>query len=239
MSEFGKGSIEAEAPLAFSDENARQFLGWMFKAESAGKIDQIPPEYLAEMFSFLAQTAQEKLNQGKEKRYKKSYKGPIELMVRWASGQPYHKISEYTGKSEGTVRIALTSFAEKLGQLDSLDELISQAEISLQQKAEAMAEPAEEIVDAPHTPSCEEIARLAVQKTAEITEVEEPEPEFRPIEEPETQEQPQPGPEAEEETQEPVLMEPHELERLIDDYPMLAHMRPEEIARVVKDLRLA
>ncbi|HET6864091.1 MAG TPA: hypothetical protein VFH37_02755 [Candidatus Saccharimonadales bacterium] len=247
MSEFGN-EITDQLPT-FGYENARQFFGWMFPNVHPSVIEELSEGQLKSIYEILVEHATQRFETEKDFRRKNLIKVPFGITRRWFAGKSISEIASDKGKQDGSIRIPLMEHAKRLGEVENLYDLIDESDKKTAELVEATlagtekaisqmlqeetlpepgpepaAEPAEEIVEIPLAPSCEEIAQLAVQKTAEITGVEDHQPE------------------PDEEKLEPVLMEPRVIEQLIDqyrdEYPMLEHMSPENAAIVLRNLKL-
>ncbi|HSX18314.1 MAG TPA: hypothetical protein VLE51_03095 [Candidatus Saccharimonadales bacterium] len=211
MSEFELGSGEQEP--TFVPEKAREFLGWVFKEASHDHISQIPEAHLPAMFDILTENATDRLKAIRDWRRKKQLQAPIDLMRRWVEGQSLHQIYKETGKSEDSVRFALATYAERLGALENLDELITNANVRVVATEAAteveLEQPPEQSVNGDVAYNRRELVQLLLQEVIELPALEE---------------------------YSHVPPEAYSSEELLGDYPMMAKLsRTTGLDQILKD----
>ena len=110
--------------------NIQTYITWMFTKEE--KIEEtigaFDDEKLATLADAIRAAAKKYISSVKPLKKRKAVTPAGEYVNRWLDGQTIPTIAGAMGKTDGTVRLSLEPFAEKIGDSTTFEELLAQAE---------------------------------------------------------------------------------------------------------------
>lgn len=108
-------------------QQIQEYLAWMYPKEAFDEMDKLSDEEMSAIADAVRAAADRYDNSLRRPRKRHVTPAAVGYLDRWLKGQGVPKIALAAGKNEGTVRLSLAPFAEKLGNYVSLDELLEQA----------------------------------------------------------------------------------------------------------------
>lgn len=114
-------TIQEQPPLA--RENITQFLSWMYPKERIGAETMSDQELMA-VADRIQAAMREYVRRLPTPKHRRQVKPATNYVKSWFEGRDVIRIADENGKNEGTVRLSLTGFAEKLGAKMPFEEIV-------------------------------------------------------------------------------------------------------------------
>ncbi len=108
-------------------QQTQEYLAWMYPKENLDDMDKLSNEEIAAIADAVRVATKKYDDSLRKPRKRHVTPAAVGYMDLWLQGHGVPKIAALAGKNEGTVRLSLAPFAEKLGNYVSLDDLLRQA----------------------------------------------------------------------------------------------------------------
>jgi hypothetical protein len=115
-------AAEPEPPVA--RKHIYELLSWMYPREQLEGIGELSDEQLAAIADAIRAAAKKYGDSLKKPKKRHVPPAAIAYMDLWLKGNSIPKIAQITGKNEGSVRLSLEPFAEKIGNHVPSDEIL-------------------------------------------------------------------------------------------------------------------